>query len=46
MASEMLTDLLVKAGAMPVSIFAAVGWVLFRKLGAQSPAPQLGPEGA
>ena len=48
MASEMVTDLLLKAGATPVYIFAAgaVGWVLFLKFGPQSPAPQLRSEGA
>jgi len=48
MASEMVTDLLMKAGAAPVSIFAAgaVGWVLLRKYGGPPHTSQLRSEGA
>jgi hypothetical protein len=46
-AAEMLTDLLMKVGAAPVCTVAtgAIGWVLFRKCGAEPHAPQLGSGG-
>jgi hypothetical protein len=47
-ASEMLPDLLIKERAIPVYILevAAIGWVMLRKFGPQSPAPQLRSERA
>jgi hypothetical protein len=44
---EMLTDLVMKAGATGVWSVAAgaVGWVLLRKFGGQAHTPQFGSEG-